>query len=52
MTDFRITVTGDADPIFIASLIEDVKRITPIDGGFTFDFGTHAVTDHEFGSES
>jgi hypothetical protein len=42
MNQFRITITGYADPIFIAALIEDVKKIMPADGGFTFEFGTHA----------
>jgi hypothetical protein len=43
MAEFRITVTGNADPVFVASLIEDLKRMTPVDGGFTFQYGTHAT---------
>jgi hypothetical protein len=39
---FRITITGEADAVFIAALIEDVKKITPEAGGFTFEYGTHA----------
>jgi len=50
MSTFRITVTGYADAVFIASIIECVKNLTPEDGGFTFEFGTHAVTELEFGS--
>jgi hypothetical protein len=42
MHQFRITITGRADPLFIAALIEDAKRITPEDGGFTFEYARHA----------
>ena len=45
---FRIVITGYADDVFIASLIEDVKKLTPVDGGFTFEYGTH--TDQPNGS--
>lgn len=42
---FRIVITGNADQLFIPAILEDVKRITPHDGGFTFEYGTHANDD-------
>ena len=48
MTRFRITITGDADPLFFASLIEDARKITPANGGgFTFEAGTHVPMDDD-----
>lgn len=43
MTRFRITITGDADPIFFAPIIEDVRKLTERGGGFTFEVGAHAL---------
>lgn len=43
--DFRVTITGRADPEFLAGLVEDAKRMTPVGGGFTFEVGDHATAD-------
>lgn len=45
---FRIVIEGRCDPLFLASILENVKLVTPEDGGFTLMVGT--TTDRD-GSE-
>jgi len=39
---YRIVIEGWCDPLFLASILEDVKKVTSADGGFTLSVGSMA----------
>lgn len=42
LTSYRFVIEGTCDPLFLASLVEDAKKLTSEHGGFTLSVGTHA----------
>lgn len=39
---YRFVIEGWCNPIFLGAMVEDAKKLTSEDGGFTLSLGTHA----------
>lgn len=38
---FRIVIEGVVPDTFLPTLLDGIRNITPVNGGFTFSVGTH-----------